>query len=187
MTLWFYGFFSSITSKAFQKSAFPQHFLRSLRVIMSGAVGAGSRGKPDFVCTPAHWLIAGDQYPGFTQRCLFMSLPLSMCPTSAKQPSGAFLGGIGTNPWAVKSWVTSFLSQSIRWASEFGVFFNGEYFTVVSGSLLTRLLSGKKKITILLINLGCTSGAHSVPASWLESKRWVAWCRWSGNLMAGNF
>lgn len=45
----------------------------------------------------------------------------------------------------------------------------------------------KKKITILLINLGCTSGAHSVPASWLESERWVAWCRWSGNLMPGNF
>lgn len=32
-------------------------------------------------------------------------------------------------------------------------------------------------ITVLLINLSYTSGAHTILASWPEGERWVVWCR----------
>lgn len=183
MILWFYGFFSSTTSKAFQKSVFPQHFLRSLGVIMSGAVGAGSRGKQTHWVHPCPLAHCRTPVPRFTQRCLFMNLPLSMCPTSAKPPYGAFFWGIGTNPWAVKSWVTSNHKVGFR----IGCFLKWRVFHCGIRPLAQQRVVRNKKITILLINLGCTSGAHVVLASWLEGERWVSWCRWSGNLIPANF
>lgn len=57
---------------------------------------------------PAHWPTAGHQCPGFIQRCLFISLSSNMCPNSEKTPSGTSFGGIGTNPWAGKSYELPF-------------------------------------------------------------------------------
>lgn len=163
-------FFSSTTSKAFQKSAFPQHFLGSLGVIMSGAVGAGSRGKPDTLCALLPTGHCRTPVPRFDTEMSLHEFSIEHVPhLCAKQPSGAFFGSIGTNLWAVKLWVTSVLCQTIRWASELGVFLNGEYFTVVSGSLLTMMLSWRRNHSISdksLLHFWCWHHSHLTAGRW---------------------
>lgn len=175
MILWFYGIFSSTTSKAFQKSAFPQHFLKSLGVIVSGAVGAGSRGKPDTLCAALPIGPLQDTSAQVSHGDVsFWVCHWGCAPPLQNKHLELFFGDIGTNPWAVELWVTSFLCQTIRWASELGVFLHGEYFTVASCSPWCCQEKTKNHSSFHKSPLHLCSHCSGL---WLEGEKWVACCR----------
>lgn len=70
---------------------------------MSGAVGTASRGNPDTWCAPLPTDPLQDTSAQVSHGHVSFGFAIKLCPTSAKQTSGAFFGGIGTNLWAVES------------------------------------------------------------------------------------
>lgn len=143
---------------------------------MSGAMGAGGEEKPGTLCAPLPTSLSR----GSSAQASLRDGSAWVChwahtPALPDNPLG-ILWGTGTNPWAVKSWFSSFLSQTSRWALKWSVFLNWECFTVVAASLLIRVLHRKKSqclwwalVALLVVT----------PLLLLDSEKWAVWCRQS--------